>query len=185
MDRDRSAQAAIPHLPRIRMNARGGPSAKSGILPCGPGALFDLDETLVVDDDAALAAASATTSRPWSCRATSGSASPTPRSSVTPLSSSARRSATAKDRQREGVARSTEPWMASPSPTCPRTGQGHLTKTTRRCGPLRGPPPAGEPTFGIGRRASHLDGLALCDSLLRVWEKHMRHNSPAQGVCCD
>ena len=45
MDREVGAQAAIPHLPRIRMNARGEASAKSGILPVWTGRCCSISTT--------------------------------------------------------------------------------------------------------------------------------------------
>ncbi len=143
---DRPAQPAIPHLARIRMNARPARPPNTGI--------------------ARRRATKAGSSRRAAGRTRSGFAGEAlgRRSPVTEAMDGECQANLPRTGQGPGKGRSpvNRPWMASPHQTCPRTGQGQQEKTRRE--PLEVPSAPVRAPSRTGRRASHLDGLALCVS---------------------
>ena len=71
--------------------------------------------------------------------------------------------------------------MASPNQTCPRTGQGQQ-QIDAKGWPLRGPPSAGEPTSGIGRRASHLMASLFATHTFASGEEPRDRGRPTQAA---
>ena len=66
-----------------------------------------------------------------------------------------------------------------------RAGGALNASRSRRCEPLRDPPPAGEPTFGIGRRALHLVASLFATHSFASARNLCGHDALAQEVRCD